>query len=223
MVDAVFIDFYGTVVYEDEAVVERVSREICEKGDAESAGEVIKYWWKDLNEETGRAFGESFKTQRELEYGALVNTIRHFHSSADENVLAEALFEQWAKPPIFPEAKEFFEKRRAPIYIVSNVDRADIEKAVAFHALCPDGIYTSEDARSYKPRGELFDLALNSEGLDGKGVVHIGDSLTNDVACAKNAGLGAIWINRSGRNAPEGVVEVKNLLEAYETEYFKAG
>ena len=94
-------------------------------------------------------------------------------------------------------------------------------KAIEFHGLKPMGVFTSEDARSYKPRKELFEFALTGVGLPAGQVVHIGDSLGSDVAGASSAGINTIWVNRSGREVPEGVIAVGNLLEAYDTELLK--
>lgn len=131
------------------------------------------------------------------------------------------MFEHWVKPPIFEESKQFFEISPVPIYIVSNIDRDDILQAIKFHGLEPDGVFTSEDAKSYKPRKELFEFALNSTGLSAEQVVHIGDSLSSDVKGASSASINTIWINRSGREIPEGVIAARDLLEVYNTDLFK--
>lgn len=148
-------------------------------------------------------------------------TIKYFHSSADAEALSNLMFEHWVKPPIFEESKQFFETSPVPIYIVSNINRDDILQAIKYHELEPDGVFTSEDARSYKPRKELFEFALNSTGLSAEQVVHIGDSLGSDVRGASSASINTIWINRGGREIPEGVIAVRNLLEVYNTELFK--
>lgn len=127
----------------------------------------------------------------------------------------------WVKPPIFDDAKEFFERCPVPVYIVSNIDTADILSALAYHELRPVGVFTSEDAKSYKPRKELFQLALQSVGLQGNEVVHIGDSLSSDVKGAGALGINTIWVNRSSKEVPVGVTAIGNLLEAYNTDYFK--
>lgn len=36
-----------------------------------------------------------------------------------------------------------------------------------------------------------------------------------------SVGINTIWINRGGREIPEGVIAVENLLEVYNTELFK--
>ena len=80
--------------------------------------------------------------------------------------------------------------------------------------------FSLHDAKSYKPRKELFQFALNSTGLSAEQVVHIGDSLSSDIKGASAVGINAIWINRSKREIPNGVTAVENLLEVYNTDYF---
>lgn len=53
----------------------------------------------------------------------------------------------------------------------------DILQAIAYHDLHPAGLFTSEDAKSYKPRKELFELALKSTGLSPDEVIHIGAAI----------------------------------------------
>ena len=130
------------------------------------------------------------------------------------------MFEYWVKPPIFEESKKFFDVCPVPIYVVSNIDRDDVLQAIEYHGLKPAGVFTSEDAKSYKPRRELFEFALKSTGLSAEEVVHIGDSLSSDIKGAATVGINAIWVNRSNREVPAGVVAVKSLLDVFETEYF---
>ena len=118
------------------------------------------------------------------------------------------------KPPIFEESKKFFEISPLPIYIVSNIDANDVLRAIEFHQLSPSGIFTSEDAKAYKPRKELFELALNTTGLHADEVIHIGDSLSSDVKGASSVGIKAIWLNRFNKENSCGVDSITNLLEA---------
>ena len=81
-----------------------------------------------------------------------------------------------------------------------------------------DSVVTSEDCRSYKPRKEIFEKALDLMGVDAEEVVHIGDSFSSDVLGAYNAGIDGIWINRKGRvisctDADKVTLEVGNLGE----------
>lgn len=62
---------------------------------------------------------------------------------------------------------------------------------------------------------------MRNTGLAADEVVHIGDSLSSDVKGASSVGIKAIWVNRSNREVLMGVTAVKNLLEVYDTEYFR--
>lgn len=220
MIKAVFIDFYGTVVHEDGEVIKQVSQEIYSTGKVTDKSEIGTYWWNEFQKAFNSAYEDSFETQRKLEYESLKKTIEYFNSTANAKELSDLMFAHWIKPPIFEESKQFFEMCPVPIYVVSNIDRDDVLKAIEYHGLKPNGIFTSEDAKSYKPRKELFQFALNSTGLSAKQVVHIGDSLSSDIKGASAVGINAIWINRSKREIPNGVTAVENLLEVYNTDYF---
>ena len=213
MIKAIFIDFYGTVVYEDGEVVSKISRIICETGNAISSTEIDAYWWNRFKTLFENSYGENFETQRALELKSLLDTITHFESSADGVVLSNEMFEYWVKPPIFEESKLFFENCPLPIYIVSNIDRADILEAIAYHGLKPQDVFTSEDALSYKPRKELFEYALKQTGLKADEVLHIGDSLSSDIKGAGALGIKAVWVNRNGKPVPDNVTAVSNLME----------
>lgn len=214
MVEAIFLDFYGTVVFEDGEIVAKISHTLYETGNAENVDEIGNYWWNRFKTLFENAYGENFRTQRDLEIQSLQDTIEHFASTADAIKLSDEMFEYWMAPPIFEESKEFFEKCPVPIYIVSNIDRDDILKAIEYHGLQTAGVFTSEDAKSYKPRRELFELALTSTGLKPEQVVHIGDSLSSDVKGAGALGINTMWVNRSGKAVSEGVTSISSLLEA---------
>lgn len=221
MVKAIFIDFYGTIVYEDGEVIKQIVQKIFDTGKVNDKSEIDSYWWNEFQTAFISAYRENFETQRKLEYQSLDKTIQHFNSSADAEILSNLMFEHWVKPPIFEESKQFFNKSPVPIYIVSNIDRNDILQAIAFHRLKPNGVFTSEDAKSYKPRKELFEFALKSTGLSAEQVVHIGDSLSSDVKGASAVGIKSIWINRIGREVPHGIIAVENLLQVYNTKLFQ--
>ena len=80
----------------------------------------------------------------------------------------------------------------------------------------PAGVFTSEDAKIYKPGKGLFELALSSSGLSPDEVIHIGDSVSSDVHGAAKVGIRALWLNRFGKSIPEGVESITWLSEAFD-------
>ncbi len=220
MIKALFVDFYGTIVHEDGEVIKQISQEIYDTGKVNDKSEISSYWWSEFQNAYLSAYGDNFVTQRELEYKSLEKTIQHFNSSADAQILSNLMFDHWIKPPIFEESKQFFELCPISIYVVSNIDRDDVLQAIKYHDLKPADVFTSEDAKAYKPRKELFEFALNRVGLSPEEVLHIGDSLSSDIKGASSIGINVIWVNRNNRETPENVMAVKNLLEVYNTKYF---
>ncbi len=68
-----------------------------------------------------------------------------------------------------------------------------------------------------KPDPHMFELAIAAAGCAPGAIVHVGDSLTHDVAPAAAMGLRTVWINRDGRPRPAGVpppdATITSLLE----------
>ena len=132
MIKAFFVDFYGTIVHEDGEVIKEITKIICDTGKVEDPSEVDGFWWKDFQSMFMNSHGETFETQRALEEKSLVHTLEKFSSSANAKELSEKMFAHWVKPPIFDDSHEFFDKSPIPIYIVSNIDTADILQAIAY-------------------------------------------------------------------------------------------
>ena len=214
MIKALFVDFYGTVVHEDGAVIKVITQMIKDTGDGSDTSDIDSFWWNVFRPMFLNSYGDEFETQRDLERKSLEHTIAKFNSSADASQLSDMMFEHWMKPPIFEEAKEFFSKSPVPVYIVSNIDTSDIICAIEYHGLNPAGVFTSEDARSYKPRRELFELAFSKTGLKPDEVIHIGDSISSDVKGASALGIKTLWLNRFGKAVPDDVTDIKDLLGA---------
>ena len=216
MIKAFFVDFYGTLVHEDGEVIRKITDIICQTGKVENRKDVGAFWWNDFQHMFTNSYGDMFETQRELERKSLVHTLEKFQSSENADELSELMFAHWIKPPIFEDTKEFFDKSPIPIYIVSNIDTSDIKDAISFHNLHPADVFTSEDAKAYKPRAELFNLALKKCGLLADEVIHIGDSISSDVKGASSIGIKPLWLNRFGKEIPEGVESIENLMDAFD-------
>ena len=57
----------------------------------------------------------------------------------------------------------------------------------------------SQDVRIEKPGPRIFQITARRAGCQLEQLLHVGDSLENDVAGACNAGVPAVWLNREGR------------------------
>lgn len=71
-------------------------------------------------------------------------------------------------------------------------------------------------AGASKPDRRMFDVALGLAACDPSEVLHVGDSLPNDVAAPQQLGIRSVWLNRDGIPNTTGIVpdaEITSLLE----------
>jgi len=203
---ALFLDFYGTLVHEDDDLIANIAQKIsaASPGNPDTKS-IASLWWSEFSSGIENSFLGSFQTQRQLESLSLENVLKHFSCSIKTSDIDIALFEYWVNPDIFPETKEFLYKNSLPVCVVSNIDRKDLHEAISYHGLSFDAIVTSEDAKSYKPRCEIFQMALDIMGISPSQVLHIGDSLSSDITGANNCGIDSFWLNRKDRPVPHSI------------------
>ncbi len=208
---AILLDFYGTVVEEDEAPVILTCKEIVEASNRSlDLSGVVAHWWDTFIDLFTNSYHSSFRMEKELGQYALISTIRYFNIRLDEKKLTKKLSqywdEYWGRPNIFPESKDVLAKigrYGIPICLVSNIDNVVLVSALRYNLLDFDLIVTSEDCRSYKPRPEMFQKALSLLALSNSEVLHVGDSLRSDVKGAKWMEIPVLWINRKNQSVDQ--------------------
>ncbi|MBX2947182.1 MAG: YjjG family noncanonical pyrimidine nucleotidase [Cyclobacteriaceae bacterium] len=77
-----------------------------------------------------------------------------------------------------------------------------------------DHIVTSQKAGFKKPAPEIFQYAMNMNGIDSTACIMIGDNLLTDIAGAKNASIDAVLFNPDGvEHEAEVNHEIRSLKE----------
>jgi putative hydrolase of the HAD superfamily len=104
--------------------------------------------------------------------------------------------------------------RGVRLVVVSNWDFS-LHQVLARLELAPllDGILTSAQAGARKPAREIFQQALRIAGAPASETLHVGDSLEEDVAGARSAGIEPVLVYRAGGSAPRGVRTIASLAE----------
>jgi putative hydrolase of the HAD superfamily len=78
-----------------------------------------------------------------------------------------------------------------------------------------DGVVTSAEAGARKPSAAIFQHALALADAGPEQTIHVGDSLTEDVAGARAAGIRAVLVCRRGAPRPKGVRTIAALTELW--------
>jgi len=201
VIKGLLLDFYGTVVEDDDAIMDAIAERVA-------AGASTAVTVRDVGEAWGREFeavaaGPEFRSLRESAMGSLATVMAEVGCAGDPAALCAPQFAYWQSPPLRPGAREFLSRVTVPVCVVSDVDRADLQAAMAHHGLAFTAVVTSEDVGAYKPDRAMFTRALAALGLGADEVLHVGDSINADVRGAQAAGIRAAWINRRGQAVPE--------------------
>jgi 2-haloacid dehalogenase len=220
----ILLDFYGTVVDEDDAVIRAIAEEISADQPRYTATEVSSLWGRYVSTATLATATTGFRPQRDIVRSALSGVLTTVGSGLDAERLCEPQYTYWRESGIREGSAEFLDLCPVPICIVSNIDRDDLNAAMTHHGIRLPHVIASDDVRSYKPRPEIFVAAMDALGLSPSEVLHVGDSLTSDVAGANALGIPVAWVNRGNRVLPGNlradhqITDLRELLPLFASE-----
>ena len=147
-------------------------------------------------------------------HGALPASLRS--EIPDPSALLEALLASLRFRPyadVWP-ALSAYRDCGARLVVVSNWD-------VSLHGVLADiglsrlldGILTSAEAGARKPAPAIFGQALRLAGVAARDAIHIGDSVEEDVAGARAAGIEPVLLSRGEKPGPLGVRTIATLAQ----------
>jgi putative hydrolase of the HAD superfamily len=107
--------------------------------------------------------------------------------------------------------------RAERLVVVSNWD-ASLNEVLERVGLTPllDGVVTSAEAGARKPSPAIFQRGLVVAGVAASAAIHVGDTVEEDVAGARAAGVEPVLLRRDGGSRPPGVQVIAGLRELLE-------
>lgn len=213
MIKAVFIDYTGTMVKEDDPYSRELLGYFLAHSTLQTPQEAMKVVWTLIKEIETKSFGEAFLNNDEKVDRILDHCAAHYALDGDREYIHTVWRKIWVHAPLYEDVKPFFESSALPIYVISNDDLCFIEESMKLKGLCPAGIVTADMAGACKPHRAIFDKALEMAGVLPSEVIHIGDSVISDVEAAKAVGITPVYIARGQSTALEGVRVISSLYE----------
>jgi putative hydrolase of the HAD superfamily len=165
-----------------------------------SIGAMERNWWKQL-------VAQIFEPW---------NPFHGFDDYFDE------LFAYFAQPQawsLYPEVQETVSALKYRGLILSVISNFDSRLVPILDGLGTgswfEHIFVSSRVGFAKPDGRIFSAALSHHGLKPEQAFHVGDSVTNDLQGANDAGLRGILIDRdqAAANEPYRVSSLKSILD----------
>jgi 2-haloacid dehalogenase len=87
-------------------------------------------------------------------------------------------------------------KGKYKLAIISNIDDGLFALTARYLEVEFDYIVTAEQAGTYKPSPNNFELALERIGVAPEKILHVAESLFHDHVPAKRIGLDTVWVHR---------------------------
>ena len=102
--------------------------------------------------------------------------------------------------PPFPDTTAALRKLKTKykLAIISNIDDDLLAYSLRLIGVPFDHLITAQQAKSYKPSFNNFNLALEKIGLPREKVLHAAESLYHDIAPTNELGIANVWVNRRG-------------------------
>ena len=153
--------------------------------------------WRD-------AFGEAF---------------RSLGLQGDAAAAAEYWINDMGRRDPYPETREALAlvASKYRVVVLSNADDCFLDPVLESLDFPFAASLSSEGAQSYKPNPRLFQTLLDRLHLKPEETVYVGDRQYEDVMGAGQAGMGTVWINRTGLDPDPSLPEpdfcISSLME----------
>lgn len=189
----------------------------CERCGVPEAAEHDKLY-HEINEALWRKLERGLVTQERLRVQRFEEFTAQTGLKADAQAMADSFAEGLAEGCyLFPQALSLLQNlhKKARIAVLTNGISFVQKRRMAYSGLSRyvDALVISEDEGISKPDPRIVLRALEKLGCtDRRQAVIVGDSLTSDLAAAKNARVDGVWYNPRRMDWPEG----------YENPYLKA-
>ncbi|MFQ5838698.1 MAG: HAD family hydrolase [Thermoplasmata archaeon] len=197
---ALTIDVYGTLLQDARTPLLQISHDIVERYGLPMGPEEFLGLWEE------RFFAlqqRGFLRMMDANLLSLEDLFRSLRLEGGPEGFVQRVVESWASRPAYPEVKKALRKLEGwPVVLVTNADDETLTEALRTSGLDFPLIVTSESVRAYKPHPRPFRRAVRLLSLKAGEVLHVGDSLLDDVGGAKALGLKTAWVNRDGLELP---------------------
>ena len=200
---AISFDCYGTLIDWESGMLPVLRRVLGNHGQSLPDAAILEMYgefeagaesgpyrkYRDVLQSVVRAFAERF------DFEASPAEIRSLHESVH------------AWPP-FPDTVAALRElqKRYKLVVISNIDNDLFAETRKHLDVEFDGVITAEQARSYKPSTNNFQMALRTLSLSPDRLLHAAQSIYHDVVPARSLGISTVRVNRKSARPGIGAV-----------------
>ncbi len=204
-------DCYGTLIDWESGILPVLRALLTNHGETlPDAGILELYGEFEAEAESG-----PYQTYREVLQSVVREFAARFHFEATPTEI-QSLHESvpaWQPFPDTVSALHMLHKHYK-LAVISNIDDdlfAETQKHLGVEF---DAVITAEQARSYKPCSNNFQMALRELGIPPDRLLHAAQSIYHDVVPARSLGISTAWVNRKSVRPGIGAVRVSASVAA---------
>lgn len=197
-------DCYGTLIEWEAGILPVLRSLLANHGQRLSDSAILELYGEfEAKAESGPY--QSYRKVLQAVVQAFADRL-HFTASAAE---IDSLHESVPEWPPFPDTVRALRElhKRYQLVVISNIDDDLFAQTQKHLGVDFDGVITAEQAKSYKPALNNFQMALRALTLSPDHLLHVGQSIYHDVVPAQSLGISTVWVNR--RSARPGIGAVR--------------
>ena len=196
-------DCYGTLVDWESDILPTLRAVLASHGQSLPDTAILELY----GEFEAEAEGGLYQSYREVLQSVVRAFADRFRFQATD-VEIRSLHESVPAWPPFPDTVAALRElqKRYKLVVISNIDDDLFAETQKHLQVKFDGVVTAEQARSYKPSLNNFQMALRKLALPPDRLLHAGQSVYHDVVPARSLGISTVWVNRKSARPGIGAV-----------------
>jgi 2-haloacid dehalogenase len=202
-------DCYGTLIDWESGILPTLRAVLASHGQSLPDAAILELYGEFEAEAESGPY-QSYRQVLQAVVRAFADRL-HFHaSSAEIGSLGESV-RAW---PPFPDTVAALHElqKRYKLIVISNIDDDLFAETRKHLGVEFNGVITAEQARSYKPSINNFQMALHKLALSPDRLLHAGQSIYHDVVPARSLGISTVWVNRKSARPGIGAVRASTAL-----------
>jgi 2-haloacid dehalogenase len=200
---AISFDCYGTLIDWEAGILLVLRALLASHGQSLTDAAILELY----GEFEAEAESGPYQSYRDVLQSVVRAFADRFHfkaSSAEVHSLHESVPAWLPFPDTVPALREL--QQRYKMVVISNIDDNLFAETRKHLDVGFEAVITAEQARSYKPSINNFQMALRTLAISPDRLLHAGQSVYHDVVPARSLGISTVWVNRKSARPGIGAV-----------------
>jgi 2-haloacid dehalogenase len=192
--NTISFDCYGTLIDWESGILSVLQAVLGSHGQSLPDAAILELY-AEFEAEAESGPYQSYRAVLQSVVKAFAHRLHFEASSAEIHSLHESVRAWPPFPDTVPALREL--QKRYQLVVISNIDNDLFAETRKHLDVELDGVITAEEARSYKPSLNNFQMALRTLAISPDRLLHAAQSIYHDVVPSRSLGISTVWVNRT--------------------------